>query len=185
MLRAIKDADIETIEELAEKITALESQADSVRRRIEEILFSGAFLPIIRGRILDLARRLDEVIDAAEDSSKIISILVKKEVPPKILAELITLGKKGKTATEFLKKTIFSFSEDEETIKEYFSNVRETEHNADEIKNKIYAAVYELNNLSAVKVMIITGLTDSLSNICDCCERAIDVISLLLIIQTG
>jgi len=51
---------------LALRVDGIETQNDYIRYDIRDKLYSGAYLPIIRGDIYNLVERIDKVCDAAE-----------------------------------------------------------------------------------------------------------------------
>jgi predicted phosphate transport protein (TIGR00153 family) len=51
---------------LALKVDGIETEADFVRYTIQDKLYSGAYLPMIRGDIYNLVERIDRVCNAAE-----------------------------------------------------------------------------------------------------------------------
>lgn len=51
---------------LALKVDGIETQADFIRYKIRDELYSGAYLPMIRGDIYNLVERIDKVCNAAE-----------------------------------------------------------------------------------------------------------------------
>jgi predicted phosphate transport protein (TIGR00153 family) len=60
--------DIPKAKSLALKVDGIETQNDFIRYTIRDKLYSGAYLPIIRGDIHNVVERIDKVCDAAEAS---------------------------------------------------------------------------------------------------------------------
>jgi predicted phosphate transport protein (TIGR00153 family) len=58
--------DIPKAKSLALKVDRIETEDDFIRYTIRDKLYSGAYLPMIRGDILNLVERVDKVCDAAE-----------------------------------------------------------------------------------------------------------------------
>lgn len=58
--------DIPKAKSLALKVDGIETENDFIRYNIRDKLYSGAYLPIIRGDIYNLVERVDKVCDAAE-----------------------------------------------------------------------------------------------------------------------
>jgi len=77
---ALEKEDYELLKEKQKNVASLEREADELRREIEEDLYSGAFLPISKSRILDFAEKVDETADAAEDASKLLTFLKGDEI---------------------------------------------------------------------------------------------------------
>lgn len=60
--------DIPKAKSLALKVDGIETENDQIRYDIRDKLYSGAYLPIIRGDIHNVVERIDKVCDAAEAS---------------------------------------------------------------------------------------------------------------------
>jgi len=58
--------DIPKAKQLALRVDGIETQDDFIRYTIRDKLYSGAYLPMIRGDIYNLVERVDKVCDAAE-----------------------------------------------------------------------------------------------------------------------
>jgi predicted phosphate transport protein (TIGR00153 family) len=58
--------DIPEAKALALKVDGIETEADFVRYTIQDKLYSGAYLPMVRGDIYNLVERIDKVCNAAE-----------------------------------------------------------------------------------------------------------------------
>jgi predicted phosphate transport protein (TIGR00153 family) len=58
--------DIPKAKSLALKVDGIETEDDFIRYTIRDKLYSGAYLPMIRGDILNLVERVDKICDAAE-----------------------------------------------------------------------------------------------------------------------
>lgn len=61
--------DIERAKQSASNVIALESEADTLKHQLREVLFSGAFLPNIRSDVYRLVDSVDKVADMGETSS--------------------------------------------------------------------------------------------------------------------
>jgi hypothetical protein len=61
--------DIELAKQSANEVIKLESEADTLKHELREVLFSGAFLPNIRSDVYRLVDSVDKVADMGETSS--------------------------------------------------------------------------------------------------------------------
>jgi predicted phosphate transport protein (TIGR00153 family) len=59
-------AEIDEAKEMAKKTDHLETETDEIRREVEGLLFSGAFLPSLRGDVHVLVEAMDKIADSAE-----------------------------------------------------------------------------------------------------------------------
>ena len=65
-LQAYLEDDIPQAKNLARNTDALESEADLIRLKIRDRLYSGAYMPVLREDIYKLVESLDRVVNAAE-----------------------------------------------------------------------------------------------------------------------
>lgn len=63
------NGDVESAKQSAKEVIKLESDADSLKHELRDVLFSGAFLPNIRSDIYRLVDSVDKVADMGETSS--------------------------------------------------------------------------------------------------------------------
>jgi predicted phosphate transport protein (TIGR00153 family) len=66
-MRAYVVGDVAGLEEVTDNVDALESEADDVLRDIRELLYSGAFLPTIRGDLFRLLSEVDKIANRVEN----------------------------------------------------------------------------------------------------------------------
>jgi predicted phosphate transport protein (TIGR00153 family) len=64
--------DIQSAKQTAREVIKLESQADTLKHQLRDVLFSGAFLPNIRSDVYRLVDSVDKVADMGETSSHFI-----------------------------------------------------------------------------------------------------------------
>ena len=65
-LLAYLDNDMPKAKTLARRTDALESEADLIRLQVRDLLYSGAYMPVLREDIYKLVQSLDRVANAAE-----------------------------------------------------------------------------------------------------------------------
>jgi predicted phosphate transport protein (TIGR00153 family) len=65
-LLAYLENDIPKAKTLARRTDALESEADLIRLQVRDLLYSGAYMPVLREDIYKLVQSLDRVANAAE-----------------------------------------------------------------------------------------------------------------------
>lgn len=95
----------EELIDIINRVSAAESNADSIRHEIIKELLSGALLPESRREILVLIEEVDKVANAAEDIIKrIVLECIKIEEPYR--SSLILINEKTKGQLELLRSTI-------------------------------------------------------------------------------
>jgi len=161
-----------------EEIIKLEVEGDELRRKIEENLYSGAFLPISRSRILNFSECIDNIYDTCEDAAKLTGHLVPIHVNFEIREATKELLKGTCNSVLLLQKAVEQL-DDVKEIKNTIQKIREVEHEVDEISDGIYTLIYQ-SNLSPKEMLLLLKLVEYISSISNHAENASDVISLLI-----
>ncbi len=65
-LQAYLDGDIANAKKLARQTDSLEAQADLIRHQVRDMLYMGAYMPVLREDVYKLVESLDMVANAAE-----------------------------------------------------------------------------------------------------------------------
>lgn len=173
--------DEKIVVEKRDVINGLEKKSDEVRRQIEESLYQGAFLPMSRSRILDLAEKTDEVADLVQDSSHLIGH-ISGDVR---VSELDDLVKEQISETvecvKHLKEAVDAIDE-EAKVKELIKKVEVEEHHVDLIEDKLFKKLYSQDYTP--KSLILYGkLIEFIGKISNKAEDASDTLSLILLMH--
>jgi predicted phosphate transport protein (TIGR00153 family) len=67
-MRAYVVGDVDKLDEVTNIVDELESEADDALREIRDLLYSGAFLPTIRGDLFRLLSEVDKIANCVESS---------------------------------------------------------------------------------------------------------------------
>jgi len=176
------EGDIYAAEAIGKKISELESGADEDRRRFIQILYDGAFLPAIRGDLVELAERLDRVLDAIEDTLR--SVLLRESLLKK-------LGKRSKEVGVRLKKVAIKSRETVNSLVEAVNSlfvsmdkvvlkvdeVQKLEHESDLLEAEFIASLVELEKvLDPLSVVQLEDIVKKLGLISDAAEDTGDVL---------
>lgn len=178
---AFEKGDEKGLREKYEQVDSLEKKADMLRREIEEELYSGAFLPISRSRILDFAENVDKVADAAEDASKILPFLNKEHVTEELLRLLEGGIGKSLDCLKLLMEGVDEI-EDLEAVKKIIKEIRLKEHESDEITYKAQEIVYNQEH-DAIVLHLLARLIDLIDKVSDTAEDASDSLSLIVLMH--
>lgn len=154
LFRALEKKDYSTVQQIAERISHVEHQADIVKNDIRNHLPKSLFLPIDRSNLLDILAIQDSIADAAED----ISVLV-------TLKPIMLLESFSADFHAFLVKNIEAFNAAQAIIKEIHElletsfggieaqkvrdmveDVAFKEHEADVIQRKLLRNLFQAEN---------------------------------------
>jgi predicted phosphate transport protein (TIGR00153 family) len=180
------ERDLGRAEALGKKIAGLESQADEARRKFIQKLYDGAFLPAIRGDLVELAERMDKVADAIEETSK--CMLLREDLLQK-------LGKRAKQVGEALRKVAGKSKEVVDSLVEAVNllfvdinqvvskvdEIQKLEHESDLLETEFTASLTELEKkLDPLSVIQLEELVRKLGSISDAAEDTGDVLLRLI-----
>ena len=156
-------------------VNRLESEADALLRDILEMLYSGAYLPQIRGDIFGLMSTVDDINNKAENCYDFFHYQ-KPEVPEEYKEEMIAL----------FELTLECFHAFEKALKAYFGpkdklnkvhkhsrRVREFESRTDDIKRAMTARIFESAMDKGEKIHL-HGCLRTITEIADAIEDAAD-----------
>lgn len=180
-LAAFENGEMDLFSSKKDTVDSLEKKADRLRREIEEDLYSGAFLPISRSRILDFSENVDKVADIAEDTAKMLVFIDRKQVPD----DLLTLLREGvERASESVKLLVEGLEdiENPDKVRDIIRMIRAEEHECDELANHAYAIVYQ-GPSEAVRLHILCKLIEFVSDLSDLAEDASDALSLIVLMH--
>ena len=176
---AMENRDRDTMEDARAEIIKLENDADSYVRAIEEQLYSGAFLPISRSRIIDFVDNVDDLVDASKDAVNISQSLAGRKYDERIVRYLVKLAKAGKEATDLLKKAFLSLVKGSDETRHIIEQIRSREVEADKYKGELYDLLYSLED--PILLFMVSGIGNAVAEISDAAENASDILSLMLI----
>lgn len=171
-LIAYLDGDWKKFKKMAKVTDAKESDADAVRREVEDALHSGAYLSVYRE---DFSTLVDFIDDMADDAEAIVDFLAVET--PGIPARW------GKMLKQIIEKTLEgfvafrkSFNLLYDDMKEAYSTtkqVRDVEREIDIVQNRILRRVFQ-SDLSLVKKIHLRELILKLGEISNSAENASD-----------
>ncbi len=73
MVNLYLDERCDEVDDVADEVISLETEADRIRRETETMMYSGAFLPNFRGDLLGLIESIDKIANKAEMVAKVLS----------------------------------------------------------------------------------------------------------------
>jgi len=178
---ALEKEDYELLKEKQKNVASLEREADELRREIEEDLYSGAFLPISKSRILDFAEKVDETADAAEDASKVLTFLKGDEIPHELPSLLRNEIKKAMDSVKLLKESVDNI-EDLEKVRGIIKKIRINEHESDKTSYQAYNLLYG-EERDPRSLQLLSKLIEFISEISNKAEDASDSLSLIVLMH--
>ncbi|WP_297536077.1 TIGR00153 family protein [Thermococcus sp.] len=176
--------DLKGAKELEEEVTRLESEADTLRRSIELMLYEGAFLPASRGDYVRLSELVDQVADAAESAAHTL-ILAKPRVPEELKDEIMALVGEAVKTYEKLMEAVKALNEDVDKALKLAKETEDLEENADRIEYDVKAKVFDSESITTYAKLIWNQVLTKVGDIADRAEDASDQVMLMAIKRRG
>jgi predicted phosphate transport protein (TIGR00153 family) len=169
----------EEINNIAKKVRNLETEADSIRRDAETMMYAGAFLAQSRGDMLGLIEAIDKISNKAEFISDLI-YLQNLEIPSELIEDYkkeFEISKKTYEALQSACKTLF---DDIDKTKELVLEVEKWENQGDHVERDLVKKIFSMDIDLAWKMQL-RELAFQVGDIADRSEDASDRIEIILL----
>ncbi len=181
-LFAYLDGDWEKFKQMAKLTDAKESDADAVRREVEDALYSGSYLPVYREDFSILVDLIDRMADGAERIADFLLIETPK-VLPQWKGELKQIAEKTLEGFSAFRRCFLLLYEDMEKAYSTTTEVHDLEREIDILQDDILHRIFQ-SDLSLVEKIHIRELVLRLGQISNSAENASDKVRGLTI-KTG
>ncbi len=177
---AIKNGRVGEIDKIYEKIDALETEADNMRRMISEELCRGTFFAHLREDLLNLIEEIDNIADYTKDSVKQLMMTAPSYDLLYFMFSIPEMDKYINSCIDASRKLLESFRKfkhDVEKAKSLLQEIEDIEEEADELKTTIIKAIFrEADRFRVLDIMQVKEMIDIMDNICDSAEDASDIL---------
>ncbi len=166
-------------ESVVKKVRELETEADSIRRDAETMMYSGAFLAQSRGDMLGLIEAVDRIANKAEFVSDLLylqDLIIPESLKEKYKKEF-DYSIKTYDALQKAAETLF---DDTEKVKEYVLKVEKWENTGDGVERDLIRSIFQLDIDLAWKMQL-RELAFQIGDIADRSEDASDRIEIILL----
>ncbi len=154
------------------RIHELEHEADIIRRRIQESMSAGAFLPFYREDYITLAGMIDKIAGRAVELSKSL-VLEKPIIPADCAADFRLLAQSVLETYMPLVLALDAIFQDAEGVDPYVEQVSEGEQVTDSIEWKLTKRIYAAD-IPRIEQVITARAIIRISAIADAIENAAD-----------
>ena len=155
------NGDIELAKQSANEVIKLESEADSLKHQLRDVLFSGAFLPNIRSDVYRLVDSVDKVADMGETSSHFV-VYQRPFVPEYFHADMNEICRLCMTCYSELQQALkcyFKPKGELELLREHASNVGGLETEVDGLQADFTRKIFESEMGMSEKIHLCQVLT--------------------------
>ena len=181
-LAAWMEGDAAGMEAHCEQASRTESEADETLYQLRELLFSGAYLPTIRGNLYRLLEQTDQIANAAEHFANLLS-REHPHIPESLHHSLHLLAGTTRdtvSAQRSAMEMYFDPKGELDPIRELTHLVREREHHVDEIEEEFTRTLFA-SKLALAEKLHLKQLLRALVQITDVTEDAADALDVVAI----
>ena len=154
------------------QIKNIEHEADSLRRDIENKLYSHNLLPDLRADVLELVENLDKIINKFEEVAYMFYAEA-PEIPEEYRTQFIELGKLSAECAENTCKASRAFFRDLSTLRDYSQKVYFIEHESDVCSREMIESIFASPRPLSEKLQL-RQFIDGIAEIADEAEDFID-----------
>lgn len=165
-------------------LSALETEADILKRKTENILYTQSLMPQLRGDILKLLEELDNIIDLAKTSLYQFDV-ENPFIPAELNQDLVKLTELSSSAIESVIPAARAYFRDPDAVKESLHRVYLYEKEADKLADAIKRRVFhDMPNLKLSEKFHLRYFTLHIETLSDAAEKTADVLSIMAIKRT-
>ncbi len=165
--------------DIVKNVRQFESEADSIRRNAETMMYSGAFLAQSRGDMLGLIEAVDKVANKAETVADVI-YLQNLKIPDSSIDKYIKEYECSLEAFKALYAAIENLFDDFEKSKNSVLEVEKWENTGDGVERNLIRDVFNMN-IELARKMQLRELALQIGDIADRAEDASDRIEIVIL----
>lgn len=164
----------------AELVDKLEGKADTLRREIENKLYSEMLIPEARGDVLALLENSDDVLNIIADTILGFQVEMPK-IPDFIDKYIYDLVTESAAATEEMVTTVRSYFKNITAVRDHITKIMFHEKESDKVGNRIRMDIFKSKELDLAQKIHISTFVEKLLSIADKAEDVGDRISIYVI----
>lgn len=165
-------------------LSSIETEADILKRKTENILYTQSLMPQLSGDILKLLEELDNIVDHAKTSLYQFDV-ENPFVPSELNLDLVKLTELSTAAIESVIPAARAYFRDPGAVKEILHRVylyeKEVDKLADAIKRRIF---HDMPGLKLSEKFHLRYFTLHIETLSDAAEKTADVLSIMAIKRT-
>ena len=177
----------EAFEEFRLDVDKLESEADSIKRRIRGHLPKGTLMPVDKFQLFRYLREQDKVLDAVEEALDWLSYRSEPGIPEVLEKDFFLLVDAVMDPVEEMcrlvleaRKYFRTYSEKQRNIvKEIVHTMRRQEHDADKVEDGIKEKLLNMK-IDTITVFHMIRLAETIGSIADHAENAGDMVRAMI-----
>lgn len=173
--------EMDAFDERLASIDSLESEADELRREIENRLYTQTLIPESRGDVLGIIENTDAVLNVAAETLMMFSVEC-PQFPTDLHQVIRDLGDASVSCIEELITTIRSYFRDVERVRDGTNRVLFFEKEVDTIADRIKRKIFHEDAIDHLSLkMHLRDCIEDIENISDTAEEVSDRLSIAAI----
>ena len=162
------------------QVNELEARADELVREVRELLYSGAYLPTIRGDVHRLVSATDKIANRAEDCLDFVSLQRPQDIDgyAETLCGVLENTKSCYAEYHLALRAFFKPKGEIEELRNRVRHVGELESEIDTAERALIKSIFD-SNLGIARKQHLTRMVRRIVRISDQIENAADVLELL------
>jgi predicted phosphate transport protein (TIGR00153 family) len=180
-------AKCENFDEYRQEVDKLESEADTIKRRIRGHIPKGTRMPVSKSELFMYLREADKVLDSVQDALDWLSFRMTPGIPEPLQKSLFLLVDSVIEPLEELsrmtaeaKKYFESYSDKQRNIvKNIIHNLRKSEHEADILEDELKFKIFSMEK-DPISVFHMIKLAETIGSIADHAENAGDMMRAMI-----
>ena len=177
----------ETFEEFRLEVDKLESEADSIKRRIRGHLPKGTLMPVDKFQLFRYLREQDKVLDAVEEALDWLSYRSEPGIPEALEKDFFLLVDAVMDPVEEMcrlvleaRKYFRSYSaKQRKIVKDIVHTMRRQEHDADKVEDRIKEKLLNMQ-IEAITAFHMIRLAEVIGSVADHAENAGDMVRAMM-----
>ncbi len=162
-------------------VAKLEGRADTIRRWVENELYTRSLLPQYRSDVLRLMEKIDDVADTAKETLYQLDV-EQPNIPKDYHDDFIKLAEMSISSAEALLTGARSFFRDVQNVKDSIHIVYFYEKEADRIANNLRRRIFNgNNNLSLSEKQHLRYFVNRVENLSNIAEAVADILAIYAI----
>ncbi len=165
-------------------LSKLESDADQIRREIENRLYTHSLMPQLRGDILRLLEEMDDIIDIMKSNLYQFDVEI-PNIPAELNQDFLKLTELTVSSVDALMPAVRSYFRTPDSVKDQLHRVyfyeKETDKLAAAIKRKVFR---DMPNLKLSEKFHLRYFTFHIEQVSDASEKVADLLAVMAIKRT-
>lgn len=166
-----------------EKLSKMESEADSLRRKISEELTKGEYFPEEREDLMELVRAVDWIADWSREAGRILNVVSLERIQKDMQIAARNMCEGNKECVGTLMKCIQKLQENPRESLKLADEVEHWEEQIDDLYDQARRIMATLNpeGVTVGQLILLNAFLDAVETVADWCENTADLVRVIAV----